>query len=630
MASAASAAGCGTGGGAVAAVRPTTSHYIDDTFVSTLDTFKEHLAAVRAVFKRLEAVGFGARVDKVEFARPSLTMLGWRVEEGRITTDREKVHKMISEIGGTSHRLRDRKDVMSALGSLNFYRSMIPNAGSISAPLYQLTKKGAFEREEDWTPMHSAALRALKTALISDNFLAAPQENKEFYLVTDASVHSGAAVLAQVQPNGAEHPVWYAGISFTDTMRRWSPSERECYTLLWGAEYFEQWLKFGRCVFCTDHSPLVALAKAGRSQNSKLARWSAKLSQWYQAEVSYRAGITMGLSDTLSRLIYPAKEETPDTHDSLIADRGPFEPLENTDHGPNKGHRLYGLPMQRLSMLRPPSGAAWVSAQEAYARATADERQQQPPLHESDALSKAQKEDKGSFHKRHDWFQRGVVTPDMAVRIMQHAEQIGLIAGITAEQLGDGATFVTQWTDTRGLEELSGVGAALSDDGAGVSIADGGGRRHELPARIVLWREFSRTTVAEIVKGATGIEPDVDEKEYLCCHRDIGLDMAMETTSGVAGEADEHSHALDLQFLDCDANPYEPLQLLDYDGNPCAMGGWPPCNTPGPEPKLQGGAVSEGQPDSESRVCPIPEREPKLQGGLHQHCWDRQNWRMCQ
>jgi hypothetical protein len=35
---------------------------------------------------------------------------------------------MVQEIGGAEHRLRDRKDVLSALGAINFYRSMIPNA----------------------------------------------------------------------------------------------------------------------------------------------------------------------------------------------------------------------------------------------------------------------------------------------------------------------------------------------------------------------------------------------------------------------------------------------------------------------------------------------------------------------
>ena len=128
---------------------PVASHYIDDTFVSTYATFEEHIAAVRRVFKRLEAVGFGARVDKIEFAQTELQMLGWRVQEGRITTDKSKVCKMVQEIGGYQNRLNDKKDVMSALGALNFYRSMIPNAGGISA--HWETSFGSGHRR-CWTP----------------------------------------------------------------------------------------------------------------------------------------------------------------------------------------------------------------------------------------------------------------------------------------------------------------------------------------------------------------------------------------------------------------------------------------------------------------------------------------------
>jgi hypothetical protein len=45
------------------------------------------------VFKRLELAGFGARVDKMEFAQTELTMLGWRVRAGQVTTDKSKSPK---------------------------------------------------------------------------------------------------------------------------------------------------------------------------------------------------------------------------------------------------------------------------------------------------------------------------------------------------------------------------------------------------------------------------------------------------------------------------------------------------------------------------------------------------------
>ena len=491
---------------------PTTAHYIDDTFVSTLDTFQGHIAAVRAVFMRLQAVGFGARVDKVEFAKGKLTMLGWSVEEGRITTDQEKARKLVSGIGGTENRLNNRSDVMSALGSITFYRSVIPNAAGISAPLYQLTRKGAFTSPDDWTPVHSAALRALKEQLVADYFLAVPQEGEEFYLITDASVHSGAAVLAQVQPNGAEHPVGYAGTSFPEPARRWSPSERECFTLLWGAEYFDQWLRFSsKAIFCTDHKPLIGLAKAGagRSANSKLARWAAKLAQWSQATVSYRAGVAMGSADMLSRLVYPAKEETPDSRESMQVGHEGFEPLENTDHWDGRGKRAFGLPMQRLGMLKPPTGEQWVGAEEAYRRATGTELTGvSEGMHEEGMLEKAANESTSEFRKRKDWFKGGAVSPEVAVKILEHAHRLEIWEQMTAAELGNGKYFVTKWKDTRGLETTS----PIEGDGSGglpESI-------NLLEDKLVIWTELYRVTVGQLIQDATGQTPEIEEQEYVC------------------------------------------------------------------------------------------------------------------
>ena len=52
-----------------ASPRRVASHCIDDTYGSTHDTFAGHIESVRQVFKRLESVGFGARVDKVSDRR---------------------------------------------------------------------------------------------------------------------------------------------------------------------------------------------------------------------------------------------------------------------------------------------------------------------------------------------------------------------------------------------------------------------------------------------------------------------------------------------------------------------------------------------------------------------------------
>ena len=207
-------------------------------------------------------------------------------------------------------------------------------------------------------------------------------------------------------------------------------------------------------MFVTDHQPLIALAKASTSANSKLARWSAKLAQYSHAVVSYRAGVCLGLSDTLSRLIYPAKEETPDTRKSLEVDHQGFAPLENVDTEEGKARRLLGLPFQRLSMLTPPTGACWVDAKRAYQQATdlGDVKTQLPVMHGDDPLAEARVQEKDGFCKHQDWFQSGMVSATQAAKIMRHAMDTGQMAALTEAELGNGSYYISKCLDTRPLD----------------------------------------------------------------------------------------------------------------------------------------------------------------------------------
>ena len=52
------------------------------TYVAGICTFARHLEDMDLVFGRLQHAGFGARMDKGEFCRHSISMLGWTIAEG--------------------------------------------------------------------------------------------------------------------------------------------------------------------------------------------------------------------------------------------------------------------------------------------------------------------------------------------------------------------------------------------------------------------------------------------------------------------------------------------------------------------------------------------------------------------
>ena len=89
---------------------------------------------------------------------------------------------------------KDVKDALSLLGTIGFYRQLIPMSGDIEAPLYDLTRKGAW-KEGAWTPVHTARVKLLKCHLKQQVKLTIPRlgqdpDGKQYppmQLATDAS-----------------------------------------------------------------------------------------------------------------------------------------------------------------------------------------------------------------------------------------------------------------------------------------------------------------------------------------------------------------------------------------------------------------------------------------------------------
>jgi hypothetical protein len=165
------------------------TNYVDDMYVAGICTFARHLEDMDLVFGRLQQAGFGARMDKAEFCRHSISMLGWTVAEGQKSAQTEKletIDKLIDEC-------KDVKDVLSLLGTIGFYRQLISMSEDIEAPLYDLTRKGAW-KEGAWTPVHTACVALLKYHLKEQVKLALPRIGNDptgkpyppIHLITDA------------------------------------------------------------------------------------------------------------------------------------------------------------------------------------------------------------------------------------------------------------------------------------------------------------------------------------------------------------------------------------------------------------------------------------------------------------
>ncbi|XP_063061560.1 uncharacterized protein LOC134454470 isoform X2 [Engraulis encrasicolus] len=266
--------------------------YLDDA-VTYSDTWTSHLDRLRQLFSRLAQAKLTVNLAKCEFARATVTYLGKVVGQGSVRPVRSKV-LAIDALAPPANR----RQLMSFLGMVGYYRSFCPNFSSVVAPLTNLLKKG---QPFEWTAVCQTAFAKAKAFLTSEPLLAAPRLDRPFKLQVDASKVGAGAVLLQDDVNGVEHPVCYFSRKFNSYQLHYSTIEKEALALVWALQTFEVYLGGSAepiHIYC-DHNPLVFLQSL-QNPNQRLMRWSLFL-QPYNLRITHIKGRENVTADPLSR-----------------------------------------------------------------------------------------------------------------------------------------------------------------------------------------------------------------------------------------------------------------------------------------------------------------------------------------
>jgi hypothetical protein len=164
--------------------------YIDDVTVGG-HTFEEHLKHLKNVLKAFQEVGIKFKLEKCEFAKPKIQLLGFIVGSGEIQLIESKI-KAIRDIAYPT----TKRGVRSYLGMCNYFRHFIPHFSQIASPLTDLTKSKSHNRfvlNDD----QKESFNKLKDLLTTTPVLVNPDYNRKFVIFCDASDNGVGSVLGQ-------------------------------------------------------------------------------------------------------------------------------------------------------------------------------------------------------------------------------------------------------------------------------------------------------------------------------------------------------------------------------------------------------------------------------------------------
>jgi transposase InsO family protein len=287
--------------------------YLDDICIFS-KTREEHKRDLLEVCQTLAEWNLKIKPKKCKFGQKSLSFLGHVISEKGTQTDPEKCTAV--ENWGVP---KNASELRSFLGLVGYYMRFVPGFAAPLAILTKLLKKNA---KFHWTDVEQIAMNELKKGMTEAPILHAPDFEKPFVVVTDASAYAIGGALMQ-EHDGKEYPVRYWSRTLQPAERNYSVTEKEALGVVQSLRHFRVYILGRRTTIYTDHQALRQVLTE-TEPTGRRARWVAAL-QEYQLEIRYRPGNKNLLADSLSRNpalreVKALEAEEPAAADGLLLD----------------------------------------------------------------------------------------------------------------------------------------------------------------------------------------------------------------------------------------------------------------------------------------------------------------------
>ena len=177
-------------------------------------------------------------------------------------------------------------------------------------------------------------INTIKSIINADLYLLHPDFNRQFYVITDASIHGIGGMLGQFDNDDILKPVEFASHIFNPVQKRWHVSEQELYAIVYFVEKWSYYLIGRHFNVYTDHKNLQTLFnKAKNFKTGKLFRWTVRL-QEFDFTCHYIPGKDNYFCDYLSR--------------DALTDNVNISEIDYENDNNNKTHDILTLYIQHL------------------------------------------------------------------------------------------------------------------------------------------------------------------------------------------------------------------------------------------------------------------------------------------
>ncbi|XP_026683330.1 uncharacterized protein LOC113469664 [Diaphorina citri] len=269
--------------------------YLDD-FLIFSRSMDEHVNIhLPLLFKTLANYGLTINVSKSVFAQPSVTFLGYTIEESGISPTDDKITAIASY--PKPHTVGELKRF---LGMLNFYHRFHSSMAEVQAPLHL---KGNLRSNAllEWTPEMETAFVKAKEILVNKVTLAYPHPDFPLSVMTDASNTAIGGTINQDQ-NGVVRPLAFFSRKLSPAEQKYSTYDRELLAIFATVKRFDYLLEGRRFTILTDHRPLTyAFTKVKDNASPRQIRHLSYISQ-FSTDIQYVKGELNAPADALSRI----------------------------------------------------------------------------------------------------------------------------------------------------------------------------------------------------------------------------------------------------------------------------------------------------------------------------------------